>query len=153
MSSVFLSLGSNIEPNKNIPAGLKLLKEKLEVLKISPAYETAPVGPAGPQKFWNLAVEIESGLSRKNLTEKLREIEAALGRGRDPENKFAARTIDIDILPQPDYQNQAFIMIPLADIAPETQDTETGKTFKSLALKLREEALKSMRVIQKDLEV
>lgn len=147
MSSVFLSLGSNIEPAKNIPACLKLLKENFTVLKISPVYETDPVGPAGPQPFWNLAIEIESNLDRKNLTEKLRKVEARLGRTRDPQNKFIPRTLDIDILPQPDYQNQAFIMVPLADIAPETRDPETGETFKSLAAKLREEALKSMRRI------
>ncbi len=148
MSSVFLSLGSNIEPENNIPACLRLMKEKLQVLKISPVYETDPVGPAGPQKFWNLAVEIESDFGKKALTEKLREIEAALGRSRNPDDKFAARTIDIDILPQPDYQNQAFIMIPLAGIAPETRDPETGETFKNLAEKLRGKALKSMRRIK-----
>ena len=147
MSSVFLSLGSNIEPAKNIPAGLALLKKKFTVLKISPAYETEPFGPAGPQKFWNLAVEIESALDRQHLTGKLREVETLLGRGRDPKNKFAPRTLDIDILPQHDYQNQAFIMVPLADIAPETRDPETGETFKRLAEKLQEKALKSMRRI------
>ena len=149
MSSIFLSLGSNIGPAENIPSCLELLKKNFHVLKISPVYETDPVGPAGPRQFWNLAVEIESSLNRKDLTEKLREVEALLDRGRDPQNKFAPRTIDIDILPQPDYQNQAFIMVPLADIAPDSRDPETGETFKSLAEKLREDASKSMRKIGK----
>ena len=147
MKPVFLSIGSNIEPELNVPACLKLLKEKFDHVKISPVYETDPVGPAGPQKFWNLAAEIKSDLGRKELTEKMREIEGALGRRRDPENKFAPRAIDIDILPQDDYQNQAFIMIPLADIAPEARDAKTGKTFEALAENLRGAAAKSMREI------
>ena len=137
MSSVFLSIGSNIDPAKNIPDCLKILKEKFNVLKISPVYETDPVGPAGNRKFWNLAVEIENVLERKILTEKLRRAERVLGRVRDVKNKFVPRTIDIDILPQPDYQNQGFIMIPLADIAPKAEDPETGKSFQELAGKFR----------------
>ncbi len=149
MNRIFLSIGSNIEPSKNIPACLDLLKKELNVLKISPVYETAPVGPAGPDKFWNLAAEVESLSGKDALIEKLREIEAALGRVRDPGNKFAARPIDIDVLPQPDYQHHAFIMIPLADIAPETKDPVTGKSFKELAEKLRkknEEFLKKIEI-------
>ena len=146
MSSVFLSVGSNIEPKKNIPACLKLLEKKLTVLKYSPVYETDPVGPAGRQKFWNLAAEIKSDLGRENLVKQLRKIETVLGRRRDPQNKFAARTIDIDVLPQPDYQNQAFIMIPLADIAPGVKDPETGKTFGELASDLKKSCGKSLRL-------
>lgn len=147
MSSVFLSIGSNIEPEKNIPACLKLLKDHLTVLKVSPAYETDPVGPAGPEKFWNLAVEIESSLDRQGLTEKLRGIETALGRRRDPHNKFTPRTIDLDILPQPDYQNQAFIIVPLAEIAPEARDPQTGETFRDLAGKLKKESQPKIKKI------
>lgn len=48
--------------------------------------------------------------------------------------------IDIDILPQQDYQHQAFIMIPLAEITPEEIDPETGKSFSDLAAPLQKEA-------------
>ncbi len=149
---VFLSIGSNIEPERHIPACLQLLKKNFEVLKISPIYETDPVGPAGEHPFWHLAVEFETALTKKELSEKLREIERALGRTRDPLNKFAPRTIDLDILPQPDYQNQAFIMIPLAHLAPEALDPETGETFKSLAEKLQRTAKESLRKIKRNLE-
>ena len=142
MSFVFLSIGSNIEPEKNIPACLQLLKKKFPSVKTSPVYETDPVGPAGRHKFWNLAAQIETSLDRKTLVEELRKVENELGRRRDPDNKFLPRSIDIDILPQTDYQQHAFIMIPLADIAPETEDPETGKTFKGLAEKLEKESVR-----------
>lgn len=88
---------------------------------------------AGSQKFWNYAAQIEFTGNRQDLTLRIREIEKLLGRQRDPRNKFAPRCIDIDILPQPDYQRQAFIVLPLAEIAPGEKDPETGKTFEELA--------------------
>ncbi len=135
MKGIYLSLGSNIEPEKNIPAAIALLKDTFEVAKISSIYETDPVGPAGPEKFWNLAVEIRTSETLEKLTEKLRRIESRLGRSRG-ENKFAARTIDLDILPQPAYQQQAFIMVPLAEIAPAEKDPETEKSFSDLVKNL-----------------
>ena len=137
MIRIFLSIGSNIEPKKNIPACLKALHEELHLKKISSVYETAPEGPAGSENFWNAAVEIETELDLEHLTEKLRGIENRLGRRRDSKNKFAPRTIDLDILPQEDYQKRAFIMIPLAEIAPEERDSETGKSFLELAESLK----------------
>ncbi len=129
----FLSAGSNIYPQKHIPASIEVLRNDFQVIKISSVYETDPVGAAGPQKFWNYAAEIEFEGGLENLSRKIRETEKLLGRKRDPQNKFAPRCIDFDILPQADYQRQAFIMIPLAEIAPFEKDTETGKTFLELA--------------------
>lgn len=132
----FLCLGSNIHPEIHIPAGLALLKKELNVKKISSIYETDPVGPTGPSKFWNLAVAIETDLNRKQLIAHLRKIEDELGRVR-AQDRFAPRTMDIDILPQPDYQQLAFTMIPLAEIAPLDKDPQTGKTFRELAENLK----------------
>ena len=133
MKTVFLSIGSNLSPQKNIPACLEILKKKFSVKKISSIYETEPVGPAGDREFWNLAAAIETDSDLKTLGSALRRVEEKLGRRRDGTDKFAARTIDLDILPQPGYQRQAFIMIPLAEIAPEEIDTESGKTFREIA--------------------
>lgn len=117
MTTYYLSIGSNIHPEIHIPRCLETLRKELAVKKISTAYETDPVGPAGNEKFWNLAASVEFSGQPKELTQKIRLIEEMLGRKRDPKNKFAPRTIDIDILPQPDFQNQAFIIVPLAEIA------------------------------------
>lgn len=139
MSLVYLSLGSNIQPEKNIPTAIEKLKTAFNVTRISSCYETDPVGPAGPHKFCNMAVSIETDLSREILTKKIRTIESELGRVRSS-NRFAPRTIDIDILPQTDYQKMAFIMIPLAEIAPGEIDAESGKSFAELADLLRAQA-------------
>ena len=137
----FLSVGSNIDPQKNIPLSIETLKKNFQVLNISSVYETDPVGSDGTintriaagQKFWNYAAVIEFNESRMKLSHQIRDLENFLGRVRDPQNKFAPRCIDFDILPQADYQKQAFIMIPLAEIAAQEKDAETGKTFKDLS--------------------
>lgn len=134
----YLSLGSNIDPQKHIPAAIQLLRENFQVFGVSSIYETDPVGPAGNLKFWNLAVAIQSE-DAEILRSKLRVIEARLGRVRE-NNKFVPRTIDIDILPQPDYQRLAFIIVPLAEIAPHEMDTETNLSFRELAEKVRDQA-------------
>ena len=133
MTAVFLSIGSNIEPSKNIPLCLKLLWSRFRILKESSIYETAPVGPAGMEKFWNLAVKIETELPREELMKEIRPIESALGRTRDLQNKFAPRTIDIDLLPETGFAELPFVMIPLAEIAPEHCDPDSGKTYREIA--------------------
>ena len=135
MRRIFLSMGSNVEPEKNLPACLEKLKKKWRVLRVSSAYETDPVGPAGRSKFWNAAAEILTERDDAGLREELRTIEAELGRARSSD-KFASRTIDIDLLPQKDYQSQAFIVIPLAEIAAKEIEPETGRTYEELAAAL-----------------
>jgi 2-amino-4-hydroxy-6-hydroxymethyldihydropteridine diphosphokinase len=130
--TVYLSLGSNVRPEEHIPACIQKLRDQFEVLSVSSIYETEPVGPAGPDKFWNAAAAIRTVLAPETLISCLRELEASLGRKRSAD-KFAPRSIDIDVLPQPGYQEQAFIMIPLAEIAAEAKDPETGQTFGKLA--------------------
>ena len=142
MSAVFLSIGSNIHPETHIPKCIQYLKKEFAVKKISSVYETEPVGPAGSENFWNMAVEIETALSHDTLTGIIRKIEMSLERRRSPKNKFEPRTIDIDILPQKGFQNLAFIVVPLAEIAPQTRDPETQKTFAELAQAIGKDAPK-----------
>ena len=129
----FISAGSNVEPQKNVPACLEILKKKFRVKAVSSIYETEPVSMTSDSKFWNLALAIESDLNPAELKKELRAIETSLGRVRDPKNKFAPRTIDLDLLPQPDYQKLSFVIVPLAEIAPREVDLESGKTFAELA--------------------
>lgn len=147
MNRYYLSIGSNINPNLYVPACVKLLKEKFYLDRVSSVYETDPVGPARGGKFWNLAAVMETELSREALMQKLHDIEHQLGRERIGSDKYAPRTIDIDLLPQKDYQKFAFIMIPLAEIDPDKIDEETGQTFRSLAESLHPSgtALKKIR--------
>ncbi len=140
MKEFFISIGSNIDPQNNVPRCIELLKLVFPGTRFSTVYETEPVGPSGKNKFWNLCAAIPASLPAADLQKKLRDIEEKLGRIRDPKNKFAARVIDADILPQPGYTEQAFIMIPLAEIAPGEKDPASGKTFRELAEKLRGQA-------------
>lgn len=115
---------------------VRLLKKEFKLKKISSFYETCPVGPAGPRKFWNAAAQIQSPLRPRDLLKKLRALETTLGRRRNPRNRFAPRTIDMDLLPQKGYRSQFFIMIPLAEIAAKKRDSKSGKEFGELAEKM-----------------
>lgn len=74
MPTYYLSIGSNVRPNENIPRCLDVLKKELLVRKVSTIYETNPVGPAGNQNFWNLAVSIEFTEQAGILAQKIRAI-------------------------------------------------------------------------------
>ncbi len=147
MKTYYLSIGSNVHPDRSVPACLKKLAEKYPAVRFSTVYETDPVGPAGTQRFWNLAAALPTAESKAQLHSSLRKIEASLGRVRVLGERFAPRTIDIDVLPQEDYQSQAFIMIPLAEIAPDEVDEKTGRSFRSLAQEVCTQAV-NFRVIK-----
>jgi GTP cyclohydrolase I len=148
---VIVSLGSNIEPEHHIPAAIELLEEDgcLNVLSVSAVYETAPAGPTGQPPFQNAAVLIETSIEPPELRGVLRGIEAELGRVRTAD-RYAPRTIDLDIamiegvetevegtrIPDPDILEQAFLAIPIADIAPEWVHPVTGSTIREIAADL-----------------
>ncbi len=136
--TVYLSVGSNIQPDQHIGRALRALYETVNVSKISQVYETAPHGVAGQPFFWNLAVEIRTELTEAELKQNLLRLESDLGRVRT-QDKFAPRIIDIDILifndqwksanseAFQDITDQAFIMIPLTEITPNLIEPKTGK--------------------------
>ncbi len=143
----YISIGSNVKPQHYIPLALELLTDHFGLLKTSPIYETPPEGPSGDKPFWNLAVQIESSLPLEEIQQTLNSIEDALGRNRDHADKYAPRTIDLDLLPRPGYQRQSFVMVPLSDIAGSARDQETGETFQALAKKHAVTAAKFRKVI------
>ena len=94
---VYIAVGSNIEPEKNLPESIQKLRTIFEVVAVSSAWHTPAVGFKG-EDFLNAVVLIKTPLSPKTLkNEVLRPLEALLGRVRT-EEKFSARTIDMDIL-------------------------------------------------------
>src|SRR5690554_1117980 len=96
MTSVYLGLGSNIEPEHNIEQGLVKLRQCFQVQRVSPWYCSKAQGFDGPD-FINLVVEIEYDGELAELAQAIKEIEFEFGREAQAV-KFASRTLDIDIL-------------------------------------------------------
>ena len=94
----FLSLGSNIEPKKNLDLAIGALGKILDEMNCSAIYQTKAEGFEG-EDFLNLVISGNSSLSFKSLNRKLKSIEDITGRDREVP-KFSARTLDIDIVLQ-----------------------------------------------------
>jgi len=114
----FVSVGSNIEPHSNVVAALKALMERVRVIASSTFYETAPIGsqaqPAFVNGVWTLRTDLAPIEIRDAL---LRPIEDALGRRRVAD-KFAPRTIDLDLILYDDLVlTDGAIRLPHGDIA------------------------------------
>jgi 2-amino-4-hydroxy-6-hydroxymethyldihydropteridine diphosphokinase len=90
-------LGSNIDPERHLPAAVRELSSLGRVLAVSSVWQTAAVGDATQADFCNAAVLLESASEPSGLLAQLHAIESRLGRVRDPQNKNAARTIDLDL--------------------------------------------------------
>ena len=139
----YLNLGSNIQPEVNLVQAIKLLQEYGEVLKVSNAWESKSVGAPGAN-YLNACVLFESLFMHVELKEKIiRPIEARLGRVR-VENKYAPRTIDIDIVlfdDEPYNENfwkYAFVIVPLAEIYPGYQNPILQENITETATRLRQ---------------
>jgi 2-amino-4-hydroxy-6-hydroxymethyldihydropteridine diphosphokinase len=145
---VLLSLGSNLGPREShLAAAIATIEQSqaARVLQVSSCYETAPVGETDQPTFLNVAVEIETELSPLELLERLQDIERELG--RTPTYRWGPRNIDIDIvlcedqivsnerleIPHPRFRDRAFVLAPLAEIAPKAVDPVTGRTVETLA--------------------
>ncbi len=144
MTRVYLSLGSNVDRHKHILAALDALYLLLGDLTISPVYESKSVGFDG-SNFFNLVVGADTGLSIAELSEKLKRIEDDNGRKRHGP-KFSPRTLDIDILtygdfvgvetgielPRAEIAKNAFVLLPLSEIAPAVLHPKLQKSYQQL---------------------
>lgn len=138
MADVFLALGSNLGDRRAHLAqayeAIAALPETRDV-RMSPVYETAPVGgPAGQGAFLNAAVALRTDLPPGDLLAELQRVERAVGRPpRDQRTRWGPRVLDIDVLlyddrvieaqglkvPHPRMHERWFVLKPLADLAPE----------------------------------
>lgn len=144
MTAIYLSLGSNVDRHKNITAALDALAALFGILQISSVYESKSVGFDG-SNFFNLVVGADTGLSIAELSETLKRIEDENGRKRNGP-KFSPRTLDIDILtysdfvgnesgielPRAEITKNAFVLLPLAEIAADTLHPQLQKSYRDL---------------------
>jgi dihydroneopterin aldolase/2-amino-4-hydroxy-6-hydroxymethyldihydropteridine diphosphokinase len=152
---VLVSLGSNIEPEVNLPEAVRRLATRCHLLAVSPVYETRPVGTRNQANFLNAAVLIETDLTPVEFKSKvLQVIEDDLGRVRTGD-KNAPRTIDLDIslfkdqvletagrrIPDPEILKFSHIARPLAELAPQLRHPETGQSMAEIAESLPESDL------------
>lgn len=145
----YLSLGSNIDPEHNLPRAVAELTRFGQIKAVSSVWQTAAVGFTGQADFLNAAVLLETPLSAEALRqEAIAQIETDLGRVRTA-NKNGPRPIDIDIMlfnhdiltlgkrriPDPELLERSFVAIPLAEIAPDYVHPEVHLTLKEIALR------------------
>ncbi|MCP8899416.1 2-amino-4-hydroxy-6-hydroxymethyldihydropteridine diphosphokinase [Gilvimarinus xylanilyticus] len=144
MSRVYLSLGSNIDRYRHITAALDALASEFGALDISTVYESEAVGFDG-SNFLNLVVGINTSLPVGELSAHLKQIEDNNGRNRQGP-KFSPRTLDIDILtvddfvgeeagvelPRDEITKNAFVLLPMAELAPDTRHPSLKRSYREL---------------------
>ena len=141
----YLSLGSNIEPQKHLGEAIKKIKVDFINPVISSVYQTAAQGFAGDD-FLNLAIQISTELNLAELLNYTESLEQAAGRVRVKRGNFDARTLDVDVVvygdlvglhegkiwPAEDLKDYGHVLKPLAEIAEQAKDPLSGHTFKQL---------------------
>lgn len=143
MTTIYISLGSNIERDRHIRAGLDALHAEFGELQVSRVFESEAVGFNG-RPFYNLVAAAETGLPLATVCQRLRAMEFAHGREPDAK-KFAPRTLDLDlllygdlvcdtplVLPRGEVLTNAFVLWPLAELAPTLHHPVDGRTMGEL---------------------
>lgn len=144
MATALLSLGSNLDAERHLRSAVVALRARFGEVAVSPVYRTPAVGFDGPD-FLNCAAVVRSDLDVRALDAWLHALEDAHGRRRDVP-RFSSRTLDVDIvffddlvmkgaghleLPRPELRH-AFVLKPLADIAPAFRDPVSRCTLEEL---------------------
>jgi dihydroneopterin aldolase/2-amino-4-hydroxy-6-hydroxymethyldihydropteridine diphosphokinase len=149
MTRAYVGLGSNIEPEANVRAAVRLLAARERVLAVSTFYWTEAIPPGSPA-FINGALSLETRRRPLELkVDVLRDIEVRLGRVRTPDRN-APRTIDCDllvhgneaasepslVLPSPDIEARAFVALPLFELAPDLILAGSGRRLADVVVAL-----------------
>jgi len=155
MPHAYLALGSNLGNRaENLQSAISFLRSKTKVLKCSAVYETPPWGYEQQPKFLNQVIEVETELTPSDLLAYVKEIERKIG--RKGTFRYGPRSIDIDILfyddlvvntppliiPHAQIAERAFVLVPLADIAPDYLHPILGMTIENLLSSVEQGGIK-----------
>ncbi|HID50363.1 MAG TPA: 2-amino-4-hydroxy-6-hydroxymethyldihydropteridine diphosphokinase [Chromatiales bacterium] len=144
MARIYISIGSNIDAETRLRQAVAALREQYGALDLSSVYESEAVGFAG-DNFLNLVVGLDTDEDVATVAATLRAIEDRYGRDRSVP-RFSSRSIDLDLLlyddlirhgdglelPRDEITRNAFVLRPLAEIAPRLVHPELGKTMAGL---------------------
>ncbi|MCH8105796.1 MAG: 2-amino-4-hydroxy-6-hydroxymethyldihydropteridine diphosphokinase [Proteobacteria bacterium] len=150
--TVYVSLGSNVQRDRNIRLAVKEMRTAFGNLRLSPVYESASVGFDGSD-FLNLVAGFETDNEVHEVVQELRVIEDRLGRDRS-QPRFSPRPIDLDILtydgliidepgiqiPREEILQNAFVLKPLCDIAPDGVHPLVKQDYQALWLAMASDA-------------
>ncbi len=148
--TVYLGLGSNLgDRQENLKKALEFLAQRLRMGKVSAIYDTDPLGDTNQPRYLNMVCQAFTMLAPEGLLALVKGVESKMGRKG---KSGAPRSIDIDILlygnlvmttpdltiPHPRMHERAFVLVPLAEIAPDLVHPVKNKTIKELQAGLKE---------------
>lgn len=168
MAEVFVGIGSNVDPVENIRGGLQSFAQHFSFVRLSSVYESEAVGFAG-RNFLNLVAHVRTDKSTAELQKLFKKLEQDYGRPADAK-KFSPRTLDLDLLlydecvqagdgawqptlPREEILTNAFVLLPLAEIAPHRCHPVNGVSFLNLWQTMRESTEQALWPIQFDWSV
>ena len=157
MTPIFISIGSNIDKEQHIRGALQALRQHFGPLHCSGVYESKAVGFDG-ENFYNLVVGANTDTALETVITTLRDIEQQHGRQRDGA-RYSSRTLDLDLLlygdairhagdvdiPRGEIEHYAFVLQPLAEIAPQLRHPERDLNYAELWQRFDKQGLRQWR--------